>query len=338
MNCSQNTRPGMLRHDSRQPSGAAEEKMQPVLILMSAFNGEEFIEAQLASLSAQSYADWRLWIRDDGSTDGTVEAIQRCAAQDGRVRLLEPDGVRKGASGSFSKLLECFAPETGYLMFCDQDDVWLPDKVEITLARMREMEACFGMETPILVHTDLSVTDRDLNVLASSFWHYQGLNPDAKGLGRLLVQNNVTGCATMVNRALAGLACPVPSGAIMHDWRLAMVAGGGLGEIGHISQPTMLYRQHDTNDIGAKKYGISYIVRKMLAGLGEMKASLLETQSQACLFLKCYASRLAPEQGLLVKAYCQFPMRGFWTRRRQMLRLGYFKHGLFRNIGMFLSL
>lgn len=311
--------------------------MKPVLILMATYNGAGFIEAQLASLRAQTYADWRLWVRDDGSTDGTVEALQRCAAQDGRVCLLEPDGIRKGASGSFSSLLERFASEAGYLMFCDQDDVWLPNKIEITLARMQAMEARFGMETPLLVHTDLSVTDRDLNVLASSFWRYQGLNPEVKGLGRLLVQNNVTGCATMVNRALAVLACPVPSGAIMHDWWLAVVAAG-LGKIGCVPQPTMLYRQHGANDTGAKRYGLAYMARKMLAGLGEMKASLLETQSQACLFLECYASRLAPEQHLLVKAYCQFPARGFWARRWQMLRFGYFKHGLFRNIGMFLSL
>ncbi|MDP2962554.1 MAG: glycosyltransferase family 2 protein [Sulfurimicrobium sp.] len=304
---------------------------------MATYNGSAYIEEQLASLRAQSYADWRLWIRDDGSTDGTVETIRRFAAQDERVRLLEPDGIRKGASGSFFSLLERFASEADYLMFCDQDDVWLPNKVEITLARMQEMEARFGMETPLLVHTDLSVADCDLNVLASSFWCYQGLNPDVKGLSRLLVQNNVTGCTTMVNRALAGLACPAPSGAIMHDWWLAVVAAG-FGKIGCVPQPTMLYRQHGANDIGAKKYGIAYMSRKMLAGLGAMKASLLETQSQACLFLECYASRLAPEQRSLVKAYCHFHERGFWTRRWQMLRFGYFKHGLFRNIGMFLSL
>src|SRR5574340_353229 len=108
--------------------GNADGKMKPVLILMATYNGGEFIEAQLASLRNQSYSGWRLWIRDDGSTDGTVETIRRCAAQDERVCLIEPDGIRKGASGSFSSLLERFAPEADYLMFCDQDDIWLPDR------------------------------------------------------------------------------------------------------------------------------------------------------------------------------------------------------------------
>ncbi|MDP2783281.1 MAG: glycosyltransferase family 2 protein [Sulfurimicrobium sp.] len=311
--------------------------MKPVLILMATYNGSEFIEEQLASLRAQTYADWRLWVRDDGSTDGTVESIRRCAAQDERVCLLEPDGVRKGAGGSFSSLLERFAPEADYLMFCDQDDVWLPNKIEITLAGMRALEARFGVESPLLIHTDLSVTDRELNVVATSFWRFQGLNPEVKGLGRLLAQNNVTGCTMMVNRALAALASPVPSQAIMHDWWLAVVAAA-FGQIGHVPQPTMLYRQHGANDTGAKNYGLAYVLQKALAGLSEMKASLLKTQCQACAFLGRYASRLVPEQRLLVKTYCHVSARGFWMRHWQMFRFGFFKHGFFRNIGMFLSL
>jgi hypothetical protein len=308
-----------------------------VLILMATYNGGEFIEEQLASLRAQTYADWRLWIRDDGSTDGTVETIRRCAAQDERVRLLEPDGVRKGASGSFSSLLERFAPDADYLMFCDQDDVWLPSKIEITLAGMRALEAHFGVESPLLVHTDLSVTDRELKVFATSFWRFQGLNPDVKGLGRLLVQNNVTGCTMMANRTLAMLARPVPSQAIMHDWWLAVVAAA-FGQIGHVPQPTMLYRQHGANDTGAKNYRLAYVLRKALAGLAELKASLLKTQCQACAFMERYVSRLVPGQRLLVEAYCHLSGQGFWTRRWRMLRSGFFKQGFFRNIGMFLSL
>jgi len=311
--------------------------MKPILILMATYNGGTFIDEQLASLRAQSYADWRLWIRDDGSTDGTVETIRRCAMQDERVRLIEPDGIRKGACGSFSSLLERFAPEADYLMFSDQDDVWLPNKIEITLTRMQEMEACFGIETPLLVHADLLVTDHKLNIIAPSLWRYQGLNPDVKRLSRLMVQNNVTGCTIMVNRALAVLASPVPSQAIMHDWWLAVVAAE-FGKIGHVSQPTMLYRQHGANDTGAKNYSIDYMARKALAGLSEMKTSLLRTQCQACAFLERYASRLVPEQLLLVKAYCHLSGQDFLMRRWQMLRFGFFKHGFFRNIGMLLSL
>lgn len=321
---------------SCQLPGVADRRMKPVLVLMATYNGGAFIDEQLASLRAQTYTDWRLWVRDDGSTDGTLETIRRCAALDERVTLLEPDGIRKGASGSFSSLLERFAPEADYLMFCDQDDVWLPNKVEITLARMQELEARFGVESPLLVHTDLSVTDRELNVVAASFWRYQGLNPDIKGLSRLLVQNNVTGCTMMVNRVLAMLASPVPSQAIMHDWWLAVVAAA-FGKIGDVPDPTMLYRQHGANDTGAKNYNLAYVLRKMREG-ASAKASLLITQCQACAFLERYESSLVPAQRLLGKAYCHLSSRGFWTRRWQILQFGFFKQGFFRNISMFLSL
>jgi glycosyltransferase involved in cell wall biosynthesis len=304
---------------------------------MATYNGGEFIETQLDSLIAQSFSDWRLWIRDDGSSDDTVGIIRRYAGRDERVRFLQPDGIRLDAAMSYSLLLERFSTEDEYLMFCDQDDFWRTDKIETTLAKMLEMEARLGRETPLLVHTDLSVADRELNIIATSFWRYQGLNPDVRELHRLLVQNNVTGCTMMVNRALAVLASPVPSQAIMHDWWLAMVAAA-FGKIECVPQPTMLYRQHGANDTGAKNYSIVYIIMKALAGLGEVKAPLLKTQCQACAFLDRYASRLSPEQGLLVRTYCHLSDLGFWKRRWQMLRFGFIKHGFFRNIGMLLSL
>lgn len=312
-------------------------KSGSVLILMATYNGGEFIETQLESLVAQSFSDWCLWIRDDGSSDDTVAKIRRYAGLDERVRLWQPDGTRLGAAKGFSVLLERFSTDGEYLMFCDQDDFWEADKIEITLAKMHEMEAHSGRETPLLVHTDLSVADHELNVSATSFWRYQGLNPDAKGLHRLLVQNNVTGCTMMVNRALAVLACSVPAQAIMHDWWLATVAAA-FGKIEHLPRPTMLYRQHGANDTGAKNYNIVYIVKKAFAGLSEMKPSLLKTQCQACAFLERYASRLVPDQYSMVKAYCHLSGQGYWMRRWHMLRFGFFKHGFFRNISMFLSL
>ena len=106
--------------------------MPHLTILMATYNGGKFIEAQLNSLRAQSFAGWRLWVRDDGSSDDTVEIVRHYADQDERVRLLPPDGMRLGAAMSFSSLMERFAAENEYTMFCDQDDVWQPDKIALT--------------------------------------------------------------------------------------------------------------------------------------------------------------------------------------------------------------
>lgn len=311
--------------------------MQHLTILMATYNGGKFIEAQLDSLLAQSFAGWRLWIRDDGSSDDTVEIIRRFVAQDERVQLLPADGTRRGAAMSFSHLMARFAEESEYTMFCDQDDVWQPDKIAVTLAKMREMEARCGAQTPILVHTNLSVADCDLNLLPPTFWHYQGLNPEIRSLNRLLVQNNVTGCTVMTNRALAKLAGHLPPQAIMHDWWLALVAAA-FGEIGYVARATMLYRQHGGNDTGAKRYGIAQVLHHMKRGVAPMSASLLKTQRQAGALLERHAAALAPAQRLLLETYAGLAHNNFFMRRWLVCRLGTFMNGLLRNLGMMVAL
>lgn len=311
--------------------------MPHLTILMATYNGGKFIEAQLDSLRAQTFAGWRLWVRDDGSSDDTVEIVRRYAAQDQRVQLLPPDGMRLGAAMSFSSLMARFAGESDYTMFCDQDDVWQPDKIAITLAKMHEMEARFGAEKPILVHTNLSVADSDLKLLPPSFWHYQGLNPAIKSLNRLLVQNNVTGCTVMTNRALANLAGHLPPRAIMHDWWLALVAAA-FGEIGYVARATILYRQHGGNDTGAKRYGIAQVLHHMKRGVAPMSASLLKTQRQAGALLERYAAVLDPAQRLLLETYAGLSENNFFMRRWRVCRLGMFMNGFLRNLGMMVAL
>ncbi len=311
--------------------------MPYLTILMATYNGGKFIEAQLDSLRAQSFAEWRLWIRDDGSTDDTVEIIRRYTVLDERVRLLPADDMRLGAAMNFSYLMERFAAESEYTMFCDQDDVWQPDKIAATLTKMHDMEARFGTETPILVHTNLSVTDGDLNLLPPSFWHYQGLNPKIKSLNRLLVQNNVTGCTAMANRMLAVLAANMPPQAIMHDWWLALLAAA-FGEIGYVKRATMLYRQHGGNDIGAKRYGMAQVLYHMKTGVAPMNASLRRTQRQAGALLECHAASFDPAQRELLETYAGLSGKGYFMRRWLVCRSGVFMNGVLRNLGMMVAL
>src|SRR5262249_32908470 len=132
-----------------------------VEIACAMFNGARFVRDFLRSIEGQSHADWRLWIRDDGSSDGTVEVVRELCTRDRRVKLLSVadanDGL--GAARSFAWLLERLPDDAGHVMFADQDDVWRPDKIERTLAAMRAAETDFGERVPLLVHTDLTVTD-----------------------------------------------------------------------------------------------------------------------------------------------------------------------------------
>jgi hypothetical protein len=141
-----------------------------------------------------------------------------------------------------------------YCMFCDQDDVWLPTKVQVTLDKIRALTNQ-GVETiPSLVFTDLKVVDERLTVLSESLWRYRHFNPEHTGIN-LLTENIITGCTVMLNQALREIATPVPKDAVMHDWWAALLATM-FGRIAYVPAATMLYRQHTGNDIGAKQRGI----------------------------------------------------------------------------------
>ena len=191
----------------------------------------------------------RLLVRDDGSTDATRSILADYAArQPQAVTVVDLQGPRLGPCGSFARLLE--QSSAPYVMLCDQDDVWLPEKTAAMLGRMKELEGQLGGQTPLLVHSDLVVVDDALKTLHRSFWAYQRLDPvRGSALNRLLVENVVAGCGAMLNRALVLECLPIPTTAVMHDWWIALVTASR-GRLEYIPQATVLYRQHAANRIG----------------------------------------------------------------------------------------
>ncbi len=224
---------------------------QRVVVVMATYNGARFIEAQIRSIQAQSYAHWVLYIRDDGSRDETVQKILHLAAHDQRIQLVQNGLGNQGVVGNFSMLLEFAAQrEADYVFLADQDDVWYPDKLAIMLANMQDLEQNYLATTPLLVHCDLAIVDSALQPVANSFVIYSGLYPATAHLGVLLSQNQITGCASLINRALLKLACPLPKSLRMHDWWLALLAAAA-GKIAYIPQPLVQYRQHAGSVVGA---------------------------------------------------------------------------------------
>lgn len=225
---------------------------QPAIsICMATYNGEQFLKPQLESILAQSNQDWQLLIRDDGSDDNTMRIVEDYAERlPGKIRLVTDNGSRLGASLNFGKLLEY--ADTEYIMFSDQDDIWLPNKIEMTLNAMKATERIYP-DKPILIHTDLQVMDSELNTIANSMWSYQKLFPEAgDDLNRIMAQNVVTGCTVMINKRARAVSIPVPGEAIMYDWWLALNVCRH-GKIVYVSIPSILYRQHSRNWIGAQK-------------------------------------------------------------------------------------
>jgi len=224
---------------------------QRVAIVMATYNGRRFVEEQIRSIQAQSYSDWMLYVRDDGSSDDTVQKVIQIQSEDHRVKLVFDELGNQGAIGNFSVLMRvALEANADYIFFSDQDDVWYPDKLAIMLAGIRELEHSQNDLMPLLVHCDLEVVDEELHLISDSFARFIRLSPTNAHLGALLCQNQVTGCACLINRRLLELACPVPSEVLMHDWWLALLAAAS-GKIGFIPRQLVKYRQHQENVLGA---------------------------------------------------------------------------------------
>lgn len=223
-----------------------------VQILLASYNGEAYIGSQLESLLVQDYQDFEILVSDDGSQDETVQVVKLYANADPRVRLVSDGTSHGGACGNFLSLVEqATAP---YIAFCDQDDVWLSDKLAVELDEMHRLEEAYGSDVPLLVFSDLAVVDETLEVVSPSFMRYSGLDPQRVSLANLLAQNVSPGCVMLANRALYhdALRLPEPrTGIIMHDWWF-MLTASAFGHLGFVDEATMLYRQHGNNTVGAE--------------------------------------------------------------------------------------
>jgi glycosyltransferase involved in cell wall biosynthesis len=302
-----------------------------VNILLSTYNGEKYLKELMESIKNQTYQNWQLVIRDDGSTDRTIDFIQKFKNQfPNKIAYIDDQYINLGPSRSFSKLMEY--SNANYIMFCDQDDIWLNNKIELTIEKMLLLEKQYPNK-PLLVHTDLTVVDKDLQVISKSFWNYQRLNPSCQNLNRLLVQNVVTGCTLMINKPLMELAHPIPDKAIMHDWWIALVASIYFG-IHYINVPTILYRQHDGNNIGAKRYSLNYFLTRY----GKVNESIKRIIKQGEHLSTRYREQLNKDQFKILESFIHLHHKNRFTRVVDIFIYRFRKHGLLRNVGFIITM
>jgi glycosyltransferase involved in cell wall biosynthesis len=243
-----------------------------IAILLSTYNSDRYLTEQIDSVISQTKKEWVLYIRDDGSTDGTLALIEKfCSANDNIVFLKDTD-KNLGASNSFIKLLS--SVEAPYFMFCDHDDVWLPQKIEKTFRKMFEEELNYP-QAPILIFTDLIVADKNLNIINQSLWKYQKSRPvDALDTYALSISNPVTGCTVMINNKAKEVSLPMPADSLMHDLWIALNVSH-YGHINFVEEPTLLYRQHSENVVGAKNADGFYFLSRFLHLYLVLKDNLL---------------------------------------------------------------
>jgi glycosyltransferase involved in cell wall biosynthesis len=345
-----------------------------ITVLLCTHNGVRFVTEQLDSLLAQSVSPDRIIISDDASTDGTWEVLRRYAQEhpaisirrhqpnrvplpptESRFTTAPPNtqaeahpqtGDGRGRAGqardvpplpaTARNFLDLMVGERDdYLMLCDQDDVWHPDKIAVTLAKMRDMEARYGSDSPCLTHTDLSVVDETLQVINPSFREAMNANWARTTLRDQIVQNTATGCTIMYNRALANLLTEVPRYTVMHDWWLPLVACA-FGHMEPLYAATISYRQHGGNVVGAKDMRTFSYKFRLALNLDEINHAVRRTYPQAAELLRIYGADLSADTVAMLATYVNLPALSKLGRVATVVREGFWKTGLARNLAYLL--
>lgn len=232
-----------------------------IAILLATYNSEKYLTEQLDSLLGQTNQDFTIYIRDDGSSDSTLDIVNSyISGNSGKIVLMQDSVKGRKAKGSFMWLLENV--QADYYMFCDHDDYWLPLKVELTLDKMKLCEI-INPSKAVLIHTDLTVVNEKLEMIHPSFFRRTKLKVEIlKQFNYLGVCNCATGCTMMINQRTKIISLPMSDDAPMHDWWIAAIVAKDRGVIEYIGQSTIMYRQHSDNVVGARNITFKYFVSK----------------------------------------------------------------------------
>ena len=266
------------------------EPLPEIQVLLATYNGDRFLREQIDSILAQTYRNVRILARDDGSRDSTPDILRDYAARHPDKFTLLPDSTPTGsAQMNFKQLL--LASTAPYVAFSDQDDVWLPQKLELSMAAMRDLESRADPAKPLLIFTDLRVVDEQLRTRADSFWHMEHLKPESIHKLRLSVARNVvTGCTMLLNGPLADLTARMPPDCPAHDCWAGLLAQI-FGSASYVDQPTILYRQHGENVVGARDQPSTFQPPRLRDHTGRARLWKLQ-QQQARLMLQHHGGEM----------------------------------------------
>jgi glycosyltransferase involved in cell wall biosynthesis len=204
-----------------------------IQILMATYNGERYLREQLDSILNQIYEDWQILVHDDGSSDETMAILKVYHEKYPQKIILIEDGCKMGGAKNNFVHLMTFV-KAPYIVLCDQDDIWLPHKLETMVTLFAEYD---------LVLSDAIVINEQKQILLNSFMRH---NRSKKGLLNNLIHNSYIGCCMGFNKKIYDLAMPIPLDVPMHDWWIGMIVES-FGSCVFIDEPLIMYRRHAFN-------------------------------------------------------------------------------------------
>lgn len=226
-----------------------DSKMQTktVTILMATYNGANYIKNQILSLQQQKYNNWQLYIQDDGSKDQTITIIKEMMVFDSRIHLVDSDYYGKGTGRNFLSLVKC--SNSDYTIFCDQDDIWLENKIS-DMVKFADSLSLGSCNSPSIVYADgyaFSDTTGEIDFSGISHNHADGLKDF------LFFNGGYQGCSIMFNRAMADFLIGYNGYIHLHD-DIVSLAAHSLGQVHFLPKKLMLYRQHSNAVTGIKSF------------------------------------------------------------------------------------
>lgn len=284
--------------------------------MLSTFNGEKYLADQLDSVIAQTYTDWQLLIRDDGSSDKTLEIIENYLKKDARISLINAKNRENiGITASFFELLKYEIAD--FYFFCDQDDVWLPEKIEKSVKLLEKQDNRLAQ----LMYASYDSVGENLKII-----HEGMLRRSVTDLRRLLTENAASGWTMGINHALAA-HWQLTDGVFFHDWYLALLAAAN-GEVHFLNEKVGLYRQHAANVVGIKeeKQKANFKVR-----LSESATLIVACQRQAAQVIR-ESSALAEGNFAILNDFATLSDVSFLRRFWRVLKYHYERFGFFSSL------
>jgi glycosyltransferase involved in cell wall biosynthesis len=305
-----------------------------VEVLLATRNGEQFLEPMLESLATQTYSDFVLVVSDDCSSDKTLSILKNWTSRFANTLEIEPRNIPSGsAAANFSSLLTLSRGD--YVFFADQDDIWLPDKLEAGLKRIRELERNLGTNTPLITHSDAIIIDGNGNRLAPSFWAYKSITPEfGTSLNTALMHPSVTGCTAGINRSLVDRVRQIPKAAVMHDWWVNLVAAA-FGRVDFTATQHILYRIHSSNTSSPKRSSFLGMLARSPKP-AEIRQWLKLRLDQGANLLETYNEELPLSSRDTLEQFASISTASFVEKRKILLSRGFLSPDPLRNVAALL--
>jgi hypothetical protein len=278
-----------------------------VAILLSTFNGAAYVHELMHSLMGQSHDEWILYWRDDGSTDETRNLFAVAGLPDDRVVTVTGD-QRMGVTGSFMTLLrQAYADGHVLFAFADQDDIWLSEKLKWAVDVLNGVPC----GVPGLYFTRQVLVDARLRRLALSFPLHR-----PAGFLAAVTQNQAAGCTIVMNQAAAALiAGSEPPSICLHDWWSYIVVAASGGALLPDTRPTVLYRQHGANFVGAPRT----VLRRGIGALRRGPGPYMRRLHAVVNALAAQPALLSPPSRIQVDQLARALQAG-WREKLQLIR------------------